>query len=187
MSISFMLMRGEYDAILTFPFNYKVSFCLFDQTSQQRHLIESFRLDMQSNSFQRPQSETNIPSGIHKLCPLSILQQPGNSYVRDDSIFIKVIVNTGDIPTVLLSYAFSLESGLSIDVRKAMIQKEQETRQQLQATITARNSQDDLELSQRTLNTMQPPVEIFRTRQTSTVGSRGVSPEDGRGDVIQTL
>jgi hypothetical protein len=86
MSISFMLMRGEYDAILTFPFNYKVSFCLFDQTSQQRHIIGSFRPDMQSNSFQQPQSETNIPSGIHKVCPLSILQQPRSSYVQDDSI-----------------------------------------------------------------------------------------------------
>ena len=34
MSIFFVLMRGLNDSILKFPFNYKVTFCLYDQTNQ---------------------------------------------------------------------------------------------------------------------------------------------------------
>ncbi|CAF3903083.1 unnamed protein product, partial [Rotaria sordida] len=62
MSLFFVLMRGRNDPILKFPFNYKVTFCLYDQTSQERHIIDSFRPDIRSNSFQRPQSEMNIAS-----------------------------------------------------------------------------------------------------------------------------
>ncbi|CAF4695149.1 unnamed protein product, partial [Rotaria socialis] len=49
MSLFFVLMRGPNDAILKFPFNYKVTFCLYDQTPQQRHIIDSFRPDIRSN------------------------------------------------------------------------------------------------------------------------------------------
>ncbi|CAF3836277.1 unnamed protein product, partial [Adineta steineri] len=70
MSLFFVLMLGPYDAILKFPFNYKVIFCLYDQTPQQRHIIDSFRPDIKSNSFQRPRSEMNIASGIPKFVSL---------------------------------------------------------------------------------------------------------------------
>ncbi|CAF1439818.1 unnamed protein product, partial [Rotaria sp. Silwood1] len=81
MSLFFVLMRGPNDAILKFPFNYKVTFCLYDQTPQQRHIIDSFRPDVRSSSFQRPRSEMNIASGIPKFFPLTMIQQEGNPYV----------------------------------------------------------------------------------------------------------
>ncbi|CAF4169205.1 unnamed protein product [Rotaria sp. Silwood2] len=67
MSLFFVLMRSSNDPILIFPFNYKVIFCLYDQTPQQRHIIDSFRPDIKSNSFQRPRSNMNIASGIPKF------------------------------------------------------------------------------------------------------------------------
>ncbi|CAF1158685.1 unnamed protein product [Rotaria sordida] len=73
-SLFFILMRSEYDAILRFPFNYKVTFCLYDQTPTEQHIIDSFQPDIKSNSFQHPRSEMNIASGIPKLCPLSTIQ-----------------------------------------------------------------------------------------------------------------
>ena len=36
MSLFFVLMRGEHDAILKFPFTYKVTFCLYDQTTREK-------------------------------------------------------------------------------------------------------------------------------------------------------
>ncbi|CAF1148356.1 unnamed protein product [Rotaria sordida] len=102
-SLFFILMRREYNAILRFPFNYKVIFCLYDQTPTEQHIIDSFRPDIKSNSFQRPRCEMNIASGIPKLCPLSTIQQEGNPYVRDDTIFIKIMVDFVDIPKTLLS------------------------------------------------------------------------------------
>ncbi|CAF1234435.1 unnamed protein product [Rotaria sp. Silwood1] len=102
MSLFFVLMRGLNDPILKFPFNYKVTFCLYDQTPAQRHIIDSFRPDIRSNSFQRPRSDMNIASGIPKFFPLAMIEQEGNPYVRDDTMFIKILVDFGDMPKTLL-------------------------------------------------------------------------------------
>ncbi|CAF1254458.1 unnamed protein product [Rotaria magnacalcarata] len=67
MSMFFVLMRSLNDQILKFPFNYKVTFCLYDRTPAQRHVIDSFRPDIKSSSFQRPRTDMNIANGIPKF------------------------------------------------------------------------------------------------------------------------
>ncbi|CAF3069989.1 unnamed protein product, partial [Rotaria sp. Silwood2] len=130
MSLFFVLMRGRNDATLKFPFNYKVAFCLYDQTPRQQHIIDSFRPDIRSNSFQRPRSEMNIANGVPKFFPLAMIQQEGNPYVRDDTMFIKVMIDFGDIPQPLLPYALSLNPGLPTNVQQLMIKQEIERRVQ---------------------------------------------------------
>lgn len=132
MSLFFVLMRSEHDPILKFPFNYKVTFCLYDQTPARRHIIDSFRPDIQSNSFQRLRSDTNIHGGIPKFFPLAMIQQEGNPYVQDDTMFIKIMVDFGDIPKALLPYAVTLNPGLPAHVQQAMIRQEIERRAQEQ-------------------------------------------------------
>jgi hypothetical protein len=132
MSLFFVLMRGLNDPILKFPFNYKVTFCLYDQSPAQRHIIDSFRPDIKSNSFQRSRSDMNIASGISKFFPLAMIEQEGNPYVRDDTMFIKVMVDFGDMPKTLLPYALSLNPGLPIHIQQTMIKQEAERRAQLQ-------------------------------------------------------
>ncbi|CAF2842097.1 unnamed protein product [Rotaria sp. Silwood2] len=132
MSLFFVLMRGSNDPILKFPFTYKVTFCMYDQTPAQRHIIDSFRPDIRSNSFQRPQSDMSIASGIPKFFPLAMIQQEGNPYVRDDAMFIKVMVDFGDMPKTLLPYALSLNPGLPTHVQQTMIKQEVEGRAQQQ-------------------------------------------------------
>ncbi|CAF1636685.1 unnamed protein product, partial [Rotaria sordida] len=127
-SLFFVLMRSLNDPILKFPFKYKVTFCLYDQTSAQRHIIDSFRPDIKSSSFQRPRLEMNIASGIPKFFPLEAIQQEGNPYVRDDTMFIKTMVDFGDIPKTLLPYALSLNPGLPTHIQQAMIKQETERR-----------------------------------------------------------
>ncbi|CAF5108434.1 unnamed protein product, partial [Rotaria sp. Silwood1] len=147
MSIFFVLMRGEYDAILEFPFSFKVTFTLIDQTSQQRHIIDSFRPDIKSNSFQRPRSDMNIASGIPKFVPLTLIQQDNNPYVRDDTMFIKAIVDFGDIPKLLLPYTLSLNPGLPILLQHEWTAREIEKRAQqkaLNATSTSISTGQDM-------------------------------------------
>ena len=48
-----------------------------------------------SSSFQRPKRESNILSGCPTFCPLSELSN--HAYVRDYTMFIKVIVDTTDV------------------------------------------------------------------------------------------
>jgi hypothetical protein len=130
-SLFFVLMRGLHDSILKFPFDYKVTFCLYDQTPSQRHIIDSFRPDIRSNSFQRPRSEMNIASGIPKFAFLSIIEDDGSPYVQNDTMFIKVMVDFGNVHKSVLPYALSLNPGLPSSVQYAMIKrKEQERAQQ---------------------------------------------------------
>jgi hypothetical protein len=124
-------LNGEHDAILQWPFKYKVTLCLYDQTGAQRHIIDSFRPDITSNSFQRPRSEMNIASGIPKFCPLVAMELYYNSYVRDDTMVIKVMVDFGNIPRVLLPDVLSINSCLPAYVQQDAI-REMEIRYQRQ-------------------------------------------------------
>uniref|UniRef100_A0A3B4ZBG4 TNF receptor-associated factor n=1 Tax=Stegastes partitus TaxID=144197 RepID=A0A3B4ZBG4_9TELE len=91
LSLFFVVMRGLSDALLKWPFNQKVTLMLLDQSNRE-HIIDAFRPDVTSSSFQRPVSEMNIASGCPLFCPLSKLDAK-NSYIRDDTIFIKAIVD----------------------------------------------------------------------------------------------
>ncbi|KAM4576690.1 TNF receptor-associated factor 2 isoform 2-T2 [Odontesthes bonariensis] len=91
LSLFFVVMRGHSDALLKWPFNQKVTLMLLDQNNRE-HIIDAFRPDVSSSSFQRPVSDMNIASGCPLFCPLSKLDLK-NSYIRDDTIFIKAIVD----------------------------------------------------------------------------------------------
>uniref|UniRef100_G3NNR0 TNF receptor-associated factor n=1 Tax=Gasterosteus aculeatus aculeatus TaxID=481459 RepID=G3NNR0_GASAC len=91
LSLFFVVMRGHSDALLKWPFNQKVTLMLLDQNSRE-HIIDAFRPDVSSSSFQRPVSDMNIASGCPLFCPLPKLDSK-NSYIRDDTIFIKAIVD----------------------------------------------------------------------------------------------
>ena len=93
-SVFFVVMRGHYDALLRWPFRQKVTFMLLDQDNVE-HVIDAFRPDPSSSSFQRPRRETNIASGCPMFCSLAELNN--HAYVRDDTMFLKIIVDTSDL------------------------------------------------------------------------------------------
>ncbi|CAF1214902.1 unnamed protein product, partial [Rotaria sordida] len=136
LSLFFVLMRGDYDSILTWPFHYKITFCLYDQTGSQRHIIDSFRPDIKSNSFQRPRSDMNVASGIPKFLPLSIIQETNNLYVRDDCMFIRCLVDFESMPKMCIPYAVNLNLGLPVSIREKAIQTEIEKRRTPVSTET---------------------------------------------------
>ncbi|XP_069465867.1 TNF receptor-associated factor 2 isoform X2 [Ambystoma mexicanum] len=91
LSLFFVVMKGQSDALLRWPFNQKVTLMLLDQNNRE-HIIDAFRPDVTSSSFQRPVSDMNIASGCPLFCPISKLESK-NSYMREDTIFIKAIVD----------------------------------------------------------------------------------------------
>lgn len=125
MSVFIVLMRSEQDAILKFPFDCKITFCLCDQTNQKKSVIDSFRSDINSNSFQRPRSEMNIASGIPKFVTLLVLSDPNNPYLKNDTIFIKAHLDFEKLPRSVISYAMNLNPGLPINVQNRLIKKEE--------------------------------------------------------------
>ena len=87
----FVLCLGEYDPLLKWPFDYKVSLILVDQ-DHRRHIVQTFKPSPSSSSFQRPKSDMNIASGCPKFAELKVLDN--ESYVKEDVMYIKCIVDT---------------------------------------------------------------------------------------------
>lgn len=93
-SLFFVVMRGEYDALLRWPFRQKVTMMLLDQNHVE-HVIDAFKPDPTSSSFKRPMSAMNIASGCPMFCPLADLDK--YAYIKDDTMFVKIIVDTSEI------------------------------------------------------------------------------------------
>ncbi|XP_009700926.1 PREDICTED: TNF receptor-associated factor 1, partial [Cariama cristata] len=93
MSLFFVVMKGDYDALLPWPFRHKVTFMLLDQNNRE-HIIDAFRPDLTSASFQRPVNDMNVASGCPMFLPLSKLQSPKYAYVKEDTLFLKCIIET---------------------------------------------------------------------------------------------
>ncbi len=91
LSLFFVVMKGEFDALLEWPFDYKVSLILVDQ-NHRKHIVQTFKPTPESNSFQRPVSDTNVASGCPQFSKLSALDD--TSYVKDDVLYVKCIVDT---------------------------------------------------------------------------------------------
>ena len=94
LSIFFVLMKGEYDPLLKWPFEHKVSLILVDQ-DHKKNLIHTFKPDPHSSSFQRPKLDMNVASGFPKFAKISIFDNP--SYVKDNVMYIKAIIDTSRI------------------------------------------------------------------------------------------
>ncbi|XP_071962434.1 TNF receptor-associated factor 3-like [Antedon mediterranea] len=94
-SLFFVVMKGDYDALQQWPFRQKVTMILLDQETGTRSLTDSFKPDVRSSSFKRPTGDMNVASG----CPLFVSNQVlrDSAYVKDDTMFVKLIVDTSDL------------------------------------------------------------------------------------------
>ena len=131
MSLFLVILQGEFDSLLQWPFSYQVTFCLFDQramitsngSNQPEHVIGSFRPDIKSISFQRPRSAISIASGIPKFLPLERLHvaEGMNRYIINDTMFIKVFIDFLGVPKTILPFIFNLNVALPIHVQQKLI------------------------------------------------------------------
>ena len=96
-SMFFVIMRGEYDALLPWPFTQKVHFRVIDQ-DRIRDAFDSFRPDPNSSSFKRPRSDMNVASGCPTFISQAELREGG--YVRDDTMFVKIAVDMTNLQHV---------------------------------------------------------------------------------------
>ena len=90
MSMFFVIMRGEYDALLPWPFVQKVHLRLIDQ-DRIRDAYDAFRPEPHSSSFKRPTSDMNIASGCPTFISHTELRQGG--FIRNDTMFVKITVD----------------------------------------------------------------------------------------------
>ena len=94
LSLFFVVMRGEFDNILQWPFTHKVTFKLINQAGGEE-IVDTFKPDPMSNSFRKPISDMNISSGCPRFVSHTDLERSG--LIVEDTIFIKCIVDTTTI------------------------------------------------------------------------------------------
>ena len=94
LSLFFVIMRGEYDPLLKWPFEQKVSLILVDQ-NHRRHIVQTFKPTPDSSSFKRPKSEMNVASGCPQFAKLEVLDD--KSYTENDIMYIKCIVDVSKV------------------------------------------------------------------------------------------
>lgn len=138
-SIFLVVLRGEFDQIITWPFSYNIAFCLCDQRTmlesngarKPEHIIGCFKPDTNSISFKKPTSSVSIASGIPKFCSLDELNRPANEnlYIYQDTMFIKTFINFNGIKRDMLDFIFNLNLALPVHIRQKLIEDEVARRQ----------------------------------------------------------
>src|SRR5688572_487294 len=96
-SLFFVVMRGQYDALLKWPFRQKVTLMFLDQSGKDQHVMDAFRPDPTSSSFKRPTTEMNIASGCPLFMSLMQLDSPLQAFVKDDTGFMKISVSLSNL------------------------------------------------------------------------------------------
>ena len=93
-SLFFVVMKSEYDQLLNWPMQRKITLELINHVNEAENVIESFVSNPRSSSFQRPTNNMNVASG----CPMfiSIEKFLTGGFIVDNSAYIKTTVQEVD-------------------------------------------------------------------------------------------
>lgn len=94
MSVSIIVMKGEYDAILPWPFRNKVTITLIDQEEDpiKRQDVVYCVVPVKERNFARPQKEENTGYGYPEFVSHEELRS--RRYLVEDSLFLQVDVGS---------------------------------------------------------------------------------------------
>ena len=99
LSLFFVLMSGDNDAILPWPFDKIVSVALINQDNGP-DMTQTLQPDY--TPLRPRHQEMNIASGCPLFCPLSILSNP--AYIKDGTLFIRCEVQTPKTLKITLNF-----------------------------------------------------------------------------------
>ncbi|CAH3128148.1 unnamed protein product [Pocillopora meandrina] len=94
LSVFIIVMKGEYDAILPWPFKKKVKFELIDQQedpAQQENVTKEIRWS-HSRAFSRPTEEGNPGRGFGQFVSHTKLNT--RQYIVDDTLFLRITISS---------------------------------------------------------------------------------------------
>lgn len=91
LSFFFVLMKGEHDALQKWPYHRKTSLTLMDQNGGNSNITRTFEPEKTNKSFQRPETNMNIASGIPSFVKHVDLETP--MYLKDDTIFLQIKIH----------------------------------------------------------------------------------------------
>ncbi len=89
-SLFLVIMRGDYDKFLRWPFKFKVRFTLLDQLQSNNHQSKTFWSDITSTCFERPRADMNKSYGFSEFFPSDVLEK---YFIQNDTVFVKIEVD----------------------------------------------------------------------------------------------
>ena len=92
LSLFFAVMKGNYDAILSWPLHAKVVLQALDQSPRKQHITETFNTDPNNSSCKRPVNDLNTATGCPLFLPQSLLDDRSRGYASEDTLFLKIVV-----------------------------------------------------------------------------------------------
>ena len=90
-----IVMKGDFDGMLTWPFHHKVTFTLVDQqdnVQQRENIVMHFRANTKLENFARPVSDENPGRGYARFVSHDKLKT--RRFIVDDTLFIQVDVGS---------------------------------------------------------------------------------------------
>lgn len=100
-SLFICICRGDYDTLLVWPFSHRVTFTLLDQgddIDNRRHIVYSVKPNTCKENkpfLGRPITDRNASFGAQKFTDLDTMGTL--EYIKDDTIYIKVEIDTEDM------------------------------------------------------------------------------------------
>lgn len=99
-SLYIVIMRSEYDDLLTWPFSHHVNLSLINQVdplNPARSIHHQFNPSPTSSSFHKPKDTFNVASGFPEFAPVSVLNDP--LYSKNDTLYFRVKLDPPSIAT----------------------------------------------------------------------------------------
>ncbi|KAI6210423.1 Trf-1 [Aphelenchoides besseyi] len=96
LSIYVCILKGDHDALLSWPFVHMITLTVMDQNpkfNERKHLTYAIKPQPTNENrayLQRPENERNFAFGAQKFCSLAEIQP----FIREDVLFIKCKIDT---------------------------------------------------------------------------------------------
>lgn len=134
MSLLVTTESGRFDPILVWPFNYPIIVGIFDQTGQNKHIVDVISPSVTSDCGN---SKVKIIGEIQRLCPLSAIQREDNPYIKNDKMFMKLMIDYLWTPRPVLPFAMDVNPGLPMAVQEFIRRKRLEMYRRARAGIVS--------------------------------------------------
>jgi len=97
-SLFLVIIKSDYDNLLSWPFKQKVTLYLLNQQdpyNTRAHIAKAFHPTETSTSFQKPKGPFNTASGFPRFAPIAKLYDKG--CIQNDCMYFKVKIDMTDL------------------------------------------------------------------------------------------
>lgn len=92
LSVSLVLLVGDFDAILPWPLTYGMTLSILDLSAAKNHIEHSIPIENRTNNFNRPVTSANSPYKIGKVS-METLHDKQNQYIQDGLLFAQLQID----------------------------------------------------------------------------------------------